>query len=529
MRERLIRLVARVPATVHVKLLAAFLAMVVLLITLGVVGVHELSTVNRRAEALVNLQQKIAAYRELHHDALVQNDSVSTALMIPSGGATPNDRPLQVRQRAVLEYEFLLRQVNQFRSDFDRLRSIAKDAARLLGPVPEENHWLSKILSDDDQLIKIVARVVDLVRRGNVAEGRDQLTRGAPLADQLELSTGKLVMLADARLAAGIQQNRAAYATSQWVVIGFAAGSIGLGLFLGYVISWSLIGPVKQMDTQLKQIASGDFSDRVEVQNRDELGALAANLNRMNEKLGRLYQQLEGASHHKSVFLANMSHELRTPLNAILGYTELITDNIYGEVPAKIREVLERVQNSGRHLLSLINDVLDLSKIEAGQLTLSLSDYSMADIVQTVVTAVESLAAEKKLTLRMAVPPDLPRGTGDERRITQVLLNLVGNAIKFTEAGEIRIQAAASDGVFRVSVSDTGTGIPQADQQRIFEEFQQADNSSTRTKGGTGLGLSIAKRIIEMHGGRMWVESTVGKGSTFSFDLPILAKRHAEA
>ena len=232
-------------------------------------------------------------------------------------------------------------------------------------------------------------------------------------------------------------------------------------------------------------------------------------------------RELEVASRHKSQFLANMSHELRTPLNAILGYTELILDGIYGEAPEKIRDVMERVDKSGRHLLGLINDVLDLSKIEAGQLTLALNDYSMKEVVQTVMTAVEALAAEKKLALKVAVPPDLPPGKGDERRITQILLNLVGNAIKFTEVGEVRIEAIARDGEFVVSVSDTGPGIAPADQQKIFEEFQQADSSTTRKKGGTGLGLSIAKRIIELHGGRIWVESSPGKGSTFSFTLPV--------
>jgi signal transduction histidine kinase len=529
MREWLIRLVARVPATIHAKLLAAFLVMVVLLVTLGIAGLYALSTDNRRAEELGKLQQKIAAYRELQRDALVQNDNVSTALMVPTDSTAPRDPALQIRQRAKLEFEVLLRQVNLFRRDFDRLQSVVKDTAQVLGPAPEESRWLSQILSDDDQFIKGVTHVVDLVRRGNVTEGRDQLTRAAPLADQLELSTGKLVVLADADLTARIKQSRAAYMISRWLVIGFAVGSIGLALVLGYVISWSLIGPVKRMDVQLKQITSGDFSQRVVVQNRDELGALAANLNRMSEELGRLYQQLEGASRHKSEFLANMSHELRTPLNAVLGYTELILDEIYGEVPDKIREVLERVQNNGRHLLGLINDVLDLSRIEAGHLSLSLTDYSMKDIVQTVSSAVESLATEKKLALTVAVPPDLPRGNGDERRITQVLLNLVGNAIKFTETGEVAIRASASDGQFLVAVSDTGPGISEKDQERIFEAFQQGDSSSTRTKGGTGLGLSIAKRIVEMHGGHMWVESNVGKGSTFLFALPILAQRHAEA
>jgi signal transduction histidine kinase len=279
------------------------------------------------------------------------------------------------------------------------------------------------------------------------------------------------------------------------------------------------------MDAQLKRMASGDFSHRVVAYNRDELGTLAANLNRVSEELGQLYQQLERASRHKSEFLANMSHELRTPLNAVLGYTELILDKIYGEVPDKIREVLERVQNSGRHLLALINDVLDLSKIEAGQLTLSLNDYSMADVVQAVVAAVASLAAEKKLTLKMAVPSDLPRGKGDERRITQVLINLVGNAIKFTEAGEVAIRATVSNGEFLVAVSDTGPGISENDQQRIFEEFQQGDGSSTRPKGGTGLGLTIAKRIVELHRGRVWVQSGLGQGSTFWFALPVIVER----
>ena len=249
-----------------------------------------------------------------------------------------------------------------------------------------------------------------------------------------------------------------------------------------------------------------------------------ARLFREIEEKGR---ELEVASRHKSQFLANMSHELRTPLNAILGYTELILDSIYGEMPAKAHAVLERVQVNGRHLLGLINDVLDLSKIEAGQLTLSLSDYSLGDVVHGVVAAVEPLAAEKRLAFRAEVAPDLPPARGDERRLSQVLLNLVGNAIKFTDKGEVKIAASVANGAFTVAVCDTGPGIAVSDQAKIFEEFQQADNSSTRQKGGTGLGLAIAKRIIEMHGGRLWVESSPGQGSTFSFTLPIRAAQQA--
>ena len=238
-------------------------------------------------------------------------------------------------------------------------------------------------------------------------------------------------------------------------------------------------------------------------------------------------RQLAEASKHKSQFLANMSHELRTPMNAILGYTELILDGIYGEPAEKMVGVLTRVQSNGKHLLGLINDVLDLSKIEAGQLTLSLNDYSIKDMVHSVFSVVESLAKNKNLALNIELPPQLPAAHGDERRLTQVLLNLVGNALKFTDHGAVTIKAEASLDSFTVSVRDTGPGIAPSDQAKIFEEFQQADSSTTKEKGGTGLGLAIAKQIVEMHGGRLWVESELGKGSTFLFSLPVNVERQA--
>jgi signal transduction histidine kinase len=242
---------------------------------------------------------------------------------------------------------------------------------------------------------------------------------------------------------------------------------------------------------------------------------------RLFSEIGEKSRQLEIESKHKSQFLANMSHELRTPLNAILGYTELILDHIYGEAPDRMRQVLGRVQTNGRHLLGLINDVLDLAKIEAGQFTLALVNYSMREVVDSVINTVEPLAAEKKLAFHADVAAHLPIGHGDDRRIAQVLLNLVGNAIKFTDAGEVAIKASAENGSFTVAVCDSGPGISPADQARIFDEFQQADSSSTKQKAGTGLGLSIAKRIIEMHRGRIWVESAPGHGSTFFFTLPV--------
>jgi signal transduction histidine kinase len=192
-----------------------------------------------------------------------------------------------------------------------------------------------------------------------------------------------------------------------------------------------------------------------------------------------------------------------------------------------MRDVLKRIESNGRHLLGLINDVLDLSKIEAGQLNLALADYSLKNVVHTVFSAVEPLAAEKKLSFKVEVPAELPGGHGDERRLTQVLLNLVGNAIKFTDTGEVVIEASSADRSFKIAVRDTGPGISQADQAKLFQEFQQADNSITKRKGGTGLGLAISKRIIEMHGGKIWVDSVVGQGSTFSFSLPVTVKQQA--
>jgi signal transduction histidine kinase len=275
----------------------------------------------------------------------------------------------------------------------------------------------------------------------------------------------------------------------------------------------------------------GSFSDDVVnlLQTFANQSVLAIHNARLFQEIQEKGRQLEIASEHKSQFLANMSHELRTPLNAILGYTELIVDNIYGEVPEQIASVLERVDRNGRHLLTLINDVLDISKMEAGQLSLSFNDYSMQEIVGNVIAAVESLGDEKNLPLKADLSPGLPLGKGDEQRITQVLLNLVSNAIKFTDEGEVSIKVVVSDDTFQVSVTDTGMGISEADQKLIFEEFQQADGSATRAKGGTGLGLAIARRIVEMHGGRLRVESRLGEGATFTFTLPVRAEQRTEA
>jgi len=244
---------------------------------------------------------------------------------------------------------------------------------------------------------------------------------------------------------------------------------------------------------------------------------------RLFHEIEQKSRELEIASQHKSQFVANMSHELRTPLAAMLGYAELMQEGIYGELPEKSLPILTRIRSNGKHLLGLINTVLDISKIEAGQFKLNLSEYALGSIVDTVIGATESLAATKKLAFKTEVAKGLPYGVGDEQRLTQVLLNLVGNAIKFTDTGEVVISADAANGYFAVSVSDTGPGVPAEECESIFEKFRQVDSSNTRAKGGTGLGLAIAREIVEMHGGRIWVESAMGQGSTFRMELPVRA------
>ena len=300
-----------------------------------------------------------------------------------------------------------------------------------------------------------------------------------------------------------------------------AAGAIVLALLLGFVLSWSVIGPIQSIDSRLAAIASGDFSGHVDVRNRDELGALAANVNRMNDELRRLYREVETASQHKSDFLANMSHELRTPLNAIIGFSQVLREGMVGDVNEKQTEYLDDILSSGQHLLSLINDVLDLSKVEAGQVELQVAPFSLQDALERGVSMVREQATTEGVQVTLHKNGSLEVVSGDERRMSQVIFNLLSNAVKFTPTGgQVDVSATRINGEMRVSVADSGPGIAAEDLDRIFEEFQQTE-AGARQLEGTGLGLALSKRFVEMHGGRIWCESEVGKGSTFEFTLPL--------
>jgi GAF domain-containing protein len=250
--------------------------------------------------------------------------------------------------------------------------------------------------------------------------------------------------------------------------------------------------------------------------------ALAIQNARLFHELADKSRQLETASQHKSEFLANMSHELRTPLNAIIGFSEVLGERMFGDLNEKQEEYLKDIHASGQHLLSLINDILDLSKIEAGRMELELAEFHLPQAIENALVLVRERALRRGITLEQSIDPRLGEIQGDERKVKQVLLNLLSNAIKFTpEGGRVGLRAEPVDERVEVAVSDTGVGIAPEDQEAVFEEFRQVGAAEKRAEG-TGLGLALARKFIELHGGRIWVESQVGVGSTFTFTLPVL-------
>ena len=321
-----------------------------------------------------------------------------------------------------------------------------------------------------------------------------------------------------------------------------------LAIAASVMLARRLVRPIESIQAAAAKIGSGSFDQRIEIVSHDELGALAEEFNRMAARLQESYsgleqkvqertrelaaalrqldeksRELEAASAHKSEFLANMSHELRTPLNAIIGFSQVLRQQLFGEVNEKQAEYLDDVLASGNHLLSLINDVLDLSKVEAGQIELEVAPFSLQEALRRGVVMVRERATKDGVHVTLTANPEVDVVTGDERRIRQVIYNLLSNAVKFTPAGGVvDVGAARVDGEVRVFVADSGPGIAPEDRERIFEEFQQTE-VGIEQREGTGLGLTLSRRLVELHGGRIWVDSELGKGSTFAFALPARA------
>jgi signal transduction histidine kinase len=515
----LVRAVGRLPAGVHAKLLVAFVGTALLVVGIGLLGLRLLGQSNERVETLGTLQERAFAYGKLRTDAHRVRG------LLADNAAGDFEKFWQEAAIDVFgtEVRAEARGVARLTVDATIANAVAEIHSStfpdILGfvPPPEDDSFLRRIRTKGGELDKVMQEIIRLAP--DEVPTRLRTTAEQLAADLNQLAT-ELANATTARTDAVIAQNASAYTSSRNLFVGVAAGAIVLALLLGFVLSWSVIGPIQRIDSRLAAIASGNFAGHVDVTNRDELGALAANVNRMNDELQRLYKELETASTHKSEFLANMSHELRTPLNAIIGFSQVLRERIAGDINAKQEEYLDDILTSASHLLALINDVLDLSKVEAGQVELQVAPFSLQDALERGVSMVRERATRDGVQVTLHGNGGLDVVTGDERRISQVIFNLLSNAVKFTPAGGlVDVTATQANGEVTVSVADTGPGIAADDLDRIFEEFQQTE-AGARQHEGTGLGLALSKRFVEMHGGCIWCDSEAGKGSTFVFTLP---------
>jgi signal transduction histidine kinase len=513
----LVRAVGRIPIRARTKLYVAFVGIVVLLVVVEILGLRVLGQSNGRVERLETLQVRATAYRELQADAA----QIRQLLSLRAGAKTA---PAYVvgGTKSVPSADQLVTLDQAIKSQLGQLAQAA-DGSRLgFVPPATDRASLATIAQDHDQLAHLIERILGFDQAGTTRPTRRLQRQAESLANDLQTVSGQLLSTAQAETQALVAQNRSSFVDSQRLSIAVAGGSIVLALLLGFLLSWSLIGPLQRVETRMEEITAGNFTGHVDVPNRDELGALGANVNRMNDELGRVYGELETVSRHKSEFLANMSHELRTPLNAIIGFSEVLHEKMFGELNEQQAGYVEDILDAGRHLLSLINDILDLAKVEAGRMELELADVSLPETLRSGLTMHEERATRSGVSLGLRVEPAEIVIQADERKVRQVVFNLLSNALKFTpQGGRVDVAAELSDGVVEVSVVDTGSGIAPEDQELIFEEFQQARGDSITRQEGTGLGLPLSRRFIELHGGRLWVESVRGEGSAFRFTLPV--------
>jgi len=518
----LVRAVGRIPLPLGAKLLIGFALVAGLLALTAVLGLAALSQSNSRGEQLKRLQQT-AAYAQL----LAADANQLNALVGQRGGggteggsgSTGNGPEIGTTYQQALDND-VFSSLQQFEQDVE-LPIISASAAgkRNAGPhfvrklqatlVAFKNAWDEVQLSD--------------TAGGNPDNFQGNYNKAAQLTNEAYSQANTLAVKTSTKADALIAENHSDFDSSRNLLIGVGLGSLALAIALGLLLSWSIVVPLRRTQERLSDIAGGDFGGHIEVPNRDEIGALAADVNRMNDELGQLYRELEVASQHKSDFLATMSHELRTPLNAIIGFSEVLHEQMFGELNerqvAYVRDVLE----AGRHLLSLINDVLDLAKIEAGRMELDLSEVAVPDVLRSAISMYSERASRNGIALALTTEPSEIEITADERRLRQVVFNLLSNAVKFTPAdGRIDVSARLDDGQVEIAVADTGPGIAAADRETIFEEFEQA--AEGKQEEGTGLGLPLSRKLVELHGGRLWAESEPGRGSTFRFTLPVEAR-----
>ena len=501
----LVRAVGHVRLPLGAKLIVGFAVIATLLAVGYALGLLALSQSNSRGEQLLRLQRRAVHVQLVLTDATQLKRAIDYRINSPGSTTTFGSGLDQT-----------------IGNDIDQL-CIDSGLRGCLGGGDPGPFRLSAV---DPSAFRTLATSVPIFYRivgyeqGPAGSVESILRRADRFAASFAANVGALARETRTRANALVAANHSSFTSSRDLLIGVGGGSLVLALALALLLSWSVVAPLRSTQERLDEIAAGEFAGRLDVANRDEIGALAKRVNRMSDELQRVYRELELASEHKSQFLANMSHELRTPLNAIIGFSEVLHEQMFGELNERQLAYVNDVLAAGKHLLSLINDVLDLAKIEAGRMALELSEVALPDVLRSAVSMHSERASRGGIELGLSTAPDEITVTADERRVRQVVFNLLSNAVKFTPAdGRIDISARTTDGHVEVAVADTGPGIAAEELETIFEQFEQA--SDGKQAEGTGLGLPLSRKLVELHGGRLWAESTRGQGSTFRFTLPI--------
>jgi signal transduction histidine kinase len=501
----LVRAIGRVRLPLGAKLIGGFTLIAALLGVAIVLGLVALGDSNSRGKQLLSLQKETA------YEQLLLTDADNLAKLLGNRttlGSDAGSSPSGLLLLSLVD--------SNISSALGTLRKDLGSAASLRRTNPVLARQVQLALSGFQSKLGEIER--------NDARGRS-ITQGDVIFIESNMANlrnilSKLGSSTRSRARNLVAQNDQAFGASRDLLIGVGAGSLALALVLGLLLSWSVVAPLRRTETRLDEIADGEFAGDLAVANRDEIGSLAAKVNRMSDQLERAYRELETASRHKSDFLATMSHELRTPLNAIIGFSEVLHEQMFGELNERQLAYVNDVLEAGKHLLSLINDVLDLAKIEAGRMDLELAQVALPDILRSAISMHSDRADRGGIDLSLHTDPEDITITADERRLRQVVFNLVSNAVKFTPtAGRVEITARAQNEHVEVAVADTGPGIAPEELETIFEEFEQT--ATGKEVEGTGLGLPLSRRLVELHGGRLWAESEPGKGSTFRFTLPV--------
>jgi signal transduction histidine kinase len=501
----LVGAMARAPLPLRAKQLSGSIVVAALLVLVAVLGLVALGQSNSRSGQLGRLQQRAVYVQLLLTDATQLKKAIDYRLL-SSLSTTHFGSGLD----QTIAYE-----VNQLCDDAGLAGCIGPSTPTslplTLGAIDPA---LLGLLTSHKGLFAPISGVPGAVPVISILDQADSF------AGSFAAKLGVLARRSRSRAKALVAADHSSFASSRDLLIGVGTGSLILALALGLLLSDSILVPLRKTQRRLAAIATGDFSGHVEVPNRDEIGALAADVNRMSDELQRVYGELEQASRRKSDFLATMSHELRTPLNAIIGFSEVLQEQMFGELNERQLAYVNDVLEAGRHLLSLINDVLDLAKIEAGKLELELTQVEISRLLESAVSINSERANHGNIKLALTAKPGEITVTADERRLRQVVFNLLSNAIKFTPAeGRVDLSARAHDGQVEIAVTDTGPGIAPEELETIFEEYEQTE--AGKQAEGTGLGLPLSRKLVELHGGRLWAESQPGHGSTFRFTLPI--------